>query len=269
MTNPTALVTGGSGGVGGAVATLLADLGREVWVASRDREACERVASAARRAGGAARALPLDVTDGRSVAEVAERLAAADGRLELVQCAGSVMVHDLLEDQVHGQDAYRRMLAEHLDGPRRLVAALMPAMRRRGASVVNVASAAGLRAFPRTAAYVVAKHAMVGWTRAAAAEFEGAPVQIAALCPYYVDSPMMDRGIAGLAAERGIGDAEARAEFGRRNPGGRWITLDEVARAAVELLEPGSNGRVVVLDGGPPREADPRGEPPAGVSSGA
>ena len=107
MAITTALVTGGSGGVGGAVAALLADLGREVWVASRDQVACEGVVEPLRRAGHAARALRLDVTDPSSVAEVAERLAAVDGRLELVQCAGSVAVHDLLEEQVQGQDAYR------------------------------------------------------------------------------------------------------------------------------------------------------------------
>ena len=81
--------------------------------------------------------------------------------------------------------------------------------------------------------------------------------QVAAVCPYYVDTPMMERGVQALAAERGIPPRAARAEFGARNPGGRWIDPEEVAAAVLDLLLPGRNGRLVVLDGGAPRAPDP------------
>jgi NAD(P)-dependent dehydrogenase (short-subunit alcohol dehydrogenase family) len=230
----TTLITGGSSGIGRAAALALASPGRRVVVAARGRAARERTVEELRARGGRAEAL------------------------ELVHSAGIVAVHDVLEASVEGIDVYRRMLAEHLDGPRRLDAALLPALRERGGAIVHVASAAGLCAFPRTAAYVAAKHAMLGYVRAAAAELAGSRVQVAALCPYYVDSPMMDRGVAGLAAERGVSEAAARAEFGARNPGGRWVTLDETTAAIADLLVPGRHGRILVLDGGPPRAPDPR-----------
>ena len=254
------VITGGSAGIGRAIALALAGSGRRLWIASRGDEARARTVAELRTLGARAEDLPLDVTDEESREAAVERLLATDGRLELVHSAGTVAVHDLRPDGSDG-DPYRRLLEEHLHGPRLLNEALLDTLLERGGAIVNVASAAGLRAFPRTAAYVAAKHAMVGYTRAAALELEGTRAQIAAVCPYYVGSPMMERGIAALAAERGISPESARAEFGGRNPGGRWIDAEQVAEAVLELLGPGANGRIVVLDGGPPR---PVGDPEIG-----
>jgi 3-hydroxybutyrate dehydrogenase len=260
------LVTGGSAGLGRAIAHGLLAPERTLVIASRNRANCEQVVQELRTRGGRALALELDVSRADSVAAAADHLRALEPAhgpwLELVNNAGSVAVHGAFDPP--SDETYGRMLAEHFHGPRRLIAAALPAMRAAGrGAIVNLASAAGLRAFPDTAAYVVAKHALVGYTRAAALELAGSGIGLSAVCPYYVDSPLMERGSEQLAAARGISREEAWAHFGGRNPGGRWVQMDEVAALVAELLATRANGRVVVLDGGPPREALREGEPHA------
>ncbi|QDU66477.1 SDR family NAD(P)-dependent oxidoreductase [Engelhardtia mirabilis] len=262
-----ALVTGGSAGIGRAICLALAAPERTVLVASRRLAACEAVAEQIRSVGGRAAALELDVTRADSIAAAAGRVAELEdigGPLtELVNNAGAVDVHGAFEQPAGlAGDVWKRQFDVNFHGPRRLIEAFIGPMRSRGIGrIVNVASAAGLRAFPSIAAYVAAKHAMVGYTRAAAMELSGSGVTMAAVCPYYVDSPMIDRGAAELAADRGWSRERALAEFAGRNPGGRLLSMDEVAAAVVDLLKSGCNGRVLVLDGGPPREASEEPEP--------
>lgn len=263
------LVTGGSAGIGRAICLALAATERTVVVASRRIAACEAVAEEVRAAGGRATALELDVTRAGSIAAAAgalDALARVAGPLvELVNNAGAVDVHGCFEQPTGvAGDVWERQLAVNFHGPRRLVEAFVGPLRERGyGRIVNVASAAGLRAYPGIAAYVCAKHALVGYTRAASMELAGSGVTMAAVCPYYVRSPMMDRGAEELAAAKGITREQALAEFAARNPGGRLVELDEVAAATVDLLGPNANGRILVLDGGAPREAlqepDPAG----------
>ncbi|MEO0650463.1 MAG: SDR family oxidoreductase [Planctomycetota bacterium] len=248
----TTIVTGASSGIGRAAATALADTGRSLLLASRGETARERIVAEVRARGGRAEGFALDIASPTDLQALAERALESDGRLELIESAGTVHVHDLLEP-----DDYDRMFAEHYLGPLRLFRALLPAMLERGGATVHVASAAGLRAFPGTGAYVAAKHALLGHVRAAALELERTRAQVAAVCPYYVATPMMETGIDGLAAEQSISRSAARAEFGSRNPGGRWIEPAEVATAITDLLLPGANGRILVLDGGQPRLPDP------------
>ena len=257
----TTLITGATSGIGRAVAHALAATGRQLLVAGREETTRERVIDEVVSRGGRASGVRLDLHDDDLIDDVLERVIAHDGRIELVNAAGTVDVHDVLESGGGASGPYARMLREHFDAPRRLMLGLLPAMLERGGATVHVASAAGLVAYPRIGAYVTAKHALLGFTRAAAFELEGTRASVAAVCPYYVDTPMMERGIAGLAEELGCSLDEARRHFGERNPGGRWIEASEVADAIVELLCPGANGRLVVLDGGPGRPPNPLHEP--------
>jgi 3-hydroxybutyrate dehydrogenase len=273
-----AVVTGGGSGIGFAVARELAARGTALVLAGRDAARLERVARELEAGPGAPQvvAQPCDVTRADDVAALvatAERVAAASGRQVdlVVSNAGAVEVHGVLDPLVRAQDrdggaddVYGRMLDVCFLGAVRVAEAFVPGFAERGRGlVVQTASAAALRAFDGIAAYAVAKHALLGWSRAAALELAPRGVGVAVLCPYYVRGEMLERAAAGLAADSGLDLDAARARFASRNPGGALVEPEQIAGTTAELFEralvesPGPGARVVVLDGGPPRPPDP------------
>jgi len=192
--------------------------------------------------GAAIRAVALDVTDPDSIRAV------ADERVDwLVNNAGIAESAPLLGG---GDELYQRHLDVNFHGARRLLEALVPAMKeRRYGRIVNVASSAGLRGYAYVAAYCASKFALVGYTLAAAEELAGSGVTVNAVCPYYVDSPMLDQSISNLRAKTGKGADELRAFFAEQNPGGRILTPEEVADAVAALLTGEDSGTLAVLDG--------------------
>ena len=115
--------------------------------------------------------------------------------------------------------------------------------------MVQVASSAGLRGYPYVSAYCASKHALLGWTRAAALELAGSGVALAAVCPHYVDSPLTDAAVQRVSARTGKGADSVRENFARQNPGGRLLTAEEVAQAVWSLVEGDENGTILELDG--------------------
>jgi len=124
--------------------------------------------------------------------------------------------------------------------------------RKRGQGrVVNVASSAGLRGYGYVAAYCASKFALVGWTLSAAIEVERIGLKINAVCPHYVDSPMLAASVARLVEKTGKSVDEARAFFERENPSGALVSPEQVAESVLELLLGEHNACLVELDGGP------------------
>ncbi|QDU84188.1 putative oxidoreductase [Planctomycetes bacterium Pla163] len=268
-----AVVTGGGSGIGLAVARELAARGSALVLAGRDGARLDRAARelGERPGGPPVVAQSCDVTRADDVVALvasAERVAAESGRrIDLVVSnAGAVEVHGVLDAPVDedGHDVYDRMLDVCFLGAVRVAEAFLPGLVARGRGlVVQTASAAALRAFDGIAAYSVAKHALLGWSRAAALELAPRGVGVAVLCPYYVRGEMLERASAALAADAGLHIDAARALFASRNPGGALVEPEQIAGTTAELFEralvesPGPGARVVVLDGGPARPPDP------------
>jgi NAD(P)-dependent dehydrogenase (short-subunit alcohol dehydrogenase family) len=244
----TVLVTGASSGIGAATARALSAAGHVVIAAARRRELLEELCASME---GDSLVLVMDVCDPVSIAAAlgeARAFAAERGGVEwLVNNAG---VAESAPVQRADDALAERMMAVNYHGARRLMEALVPTMvRAREGAVVSVASSAGLAGYGYVAAYCAAKHALVGYSRAIAAEVEGKGVRVGLVCPHYVDTPMTDASAERLAETTGKSTEELRAYFASENPGGRLVTAEEVAGAIVELLEGGANGALVELDG--------------------
>jgi len=249
-----ALVTGGSRGIGRAIALACGRAGAAVLVAARGAEACAAVAREIEQAGGTAWPLELDLTDARSLDDALVRAQelAREPIDWLVNNAGLALSAPFLQHgREQGQDLYERHLAVNFHGPRRLIEGLAPAMIRAGRGrIVNVASSAGLIGYAYVAAYCASKHALVGYSSSAAKELGKNGVTLNLVCPHYVDSPMTDASVARIVEKTGRTPEAARALLAAQNPGGTLIQPAEVAEVVLELLEGERNGAVAELVGG-------------------
>jgi 3-hydroxybutyrate dehydrogenase len=225
-----AVVTGGGRGIGRAIAASLTRAGAKVTVIGRT-EGPLRAAVAAGDALACARA---DVTD---AAELKQRLsAAADAHgpvAILVNNAGSVE-----SGPFAGLDpaAFDTMWNVHVMGAVHAMQAAMPGMVERGfGRIVNIASTAGLRGYPYVSAYCAAKHALVGLTRAVAAECAPRGVTVNAVCPGYTDTGLARDAVARVAAKTGRPQEDVLAQYVSDAPIRRLITPQEVAAAVLYL----------------------------------
>ena len=244
-----ALITGGGGGIGREIALAFARQGLAVAVGGRRLDRVNETAAAARALGARVLAVELDVTELDAVRAAHARVADQLGPVDvLVNNAG------IAESAPFGRTdpvLWERHLRVNATGPFLCTREVLPGMLARGwGRVINVASLAGLYGAPYVTTYTASKHALVGFTRALAAEVSGKGVTVNAICPGYVATEMTWSGARNIAARTGKSFDEAVAAMARINPGGRLVEPAEVVSVVVKLLaDATTNGETIVLDG--------------------
>jgi 3-hydroxybutyrate dehydrogenase len=252
----TALITGSTSGIGLGIALALAGAGARVMLNGFGRP--EEIAAARARVGAAMGGgdAPHSPADMSKPAEIRAMVAACEATLGacdiLVDNAGIQHVSPVEDFPEEKWDA---ILAINLSSNFHAIRAALPGMRKRNwGRIINVASAHGLVASPYKAAYVAAKHGVVGLTKVVALEVAKTPITCNAICPGFVRTPLAEAQVKPLAEKHGVSEEAALTDYLlEKQPSKRWVEVEEVASLALWLCGPGSggvNGAALSVDGG-------------------
>jgi len=230
----------------------LARAGADVVVTARSVAQIEGVAADIRATGRRAWALPCDVEKSDQIAALARESVRLAGHVDiLVNNAGIASSAPLRTMSV---DEWNRMFAVNATAVFLCTQAFLPGMlERKWGRVVTIASVAGLTGFAYISGYAASKHAVVGFTRSAAAEVAAQGITVNAVCPGYVDTDLTAESLRRIVQKTGMSSEKARESILQMNPQHRLIDPDEVAFAVASLCSEearGINGQAIVLDGG-------------------
>jgi NAD(P)-dependent dehydrogenase (short-subunit alcohol dehydrogenase family) len=243
-----ALVTGGGTGIGAAIATALAKAGAAVTICGRRRENLDAVVAGT----PGIRAVAADVTDEAAMTKLHERADADRQPIDIV-VANAGMAESAPAHKT-SLDLWNRTLAVNLTGAFLTVRPALARMHaRRWGRIVFIASTAGLKGYPYVAAYVAAKHGVVGLARALALETAAAGITVNAVCPGYTETPMVAAAVERITQATGRSETEARAALIADNPQGRFVQPSEVADAVVWLCGDAAapiTGQAISVSGG-------------------
>ena len=240
-----ALVTAAGQGIGRAIA--------EAFVAQGARVIATDVEESKLRGLSGAESYQLDVRSTPAVDALARALAREPGAPNvLVNCAGYVHNGSVLECS---EEDWNFSFDLNVTSVHRMLRAFLPGMLAKGGgSIINISSAvSSIRGVPNRYAYGATKAAVIGLTKAVAADFIQKGIRANAICPGTIESPSLDQRIATLAAETGRTLADVRRGFVDRQPMGRLGAALEVAALAVFLASDESRyitGQPHLVDGG-------------------
>ncbi len=222
----TALVTGGSRGIGRAVAQILAAAGARVAVNyRRDETAANSIVSEIRASGGEAIALAGDVSDPAQAKELARDVVSAWQRLDILVNNAGIWEED--EAGAGNVAAWDRTLAVNVRGAFLVTDAAIPHLEKQRGSIVFVSSTAGQRGEARHSAYAASKGAIISYTKSLAAELGPRGIRVNCIAPGWVETDMTAAALS---------DREARREVERTIPLDRVATPDEIAGPVLFLV---------------------------------
>ncbi len=239
----TALVTGGYGGLGLAIAAALGRAGARVVVNGRSAVRCDEAVRTLGEQGICAVAAPFDVADEAAVAGAVARLQAEGMAVDTLAVTAGVQQRNPIVDMTLAQ--WQALMNVHVNGSFNCVRACLPGMLERGyGRIVLMSSVAASEAMPNIAAYASAKGAISAFTRAVAVEYGARGVTANALAPGFVRTSLTSALQDNPDFQQFIATAV---------PQGRWAEPADIAPAVVFLASPAAgfiNGHVLTIDGG-------------------
>ena len=243
-----ALVTGGGTGIGLDIARALAAAGAEVTITGRDLARLEAVA--AEMPG--LFPLQMNVDEEASVREGIAAAAAARGPVAI--CVANAGIAEPAPFHKETLEHWRQIMVTNLDGVfLTFQAALATLGREDWGRMIAISSIAGLRGLKNGIAYTASKHGVIGLIHGLSEEYMGGAVTFNAVCPGYVDTPIVERNAAEIAARQGITEEEARAYLARGNRHKTLLQTDEVTGAVMWLCSDAArsvNGQSIQIAGG-------------------
>ena len=249
-----AIVTGATSGIGLAIAKALAAQGCNLMFNglgdSREIENLRR--GIAEDFGVKANYHDADLSKPEEIPALIKAAEDAFGHLDiLINNAG---IQYLSPIETFPTERWDAIMAINLSAPFHTIRAALPGMKRQGwGRIVNIASVNGLVGSTHRAAYVAAKHGLVGLMRALSADHLAQPVTFNALCPAYVDTDIAAQNVTRVMQRDGLDREAATALVQSANPHGRLIPPEDIARAALWLCGPGSDsidGQAIQISGG-------------------
>jgi NAD(P)-dependent dehydrogenase (short-subunit alcohol dehydrogenase family) len=239
------LVTGGGSGIGRATALRVAREGAKVMIADYVAEGALKTVAMVKEAGGTADCIAADVSVAAQVEAIVSKTVATYGRLDCafnnagIAGAGATTAN-------YEEGIFDHVIAINLKGVWLCLKYEIPQMLKTGGgAIVNTASAAGLIGLPGGSAYVAAKHGVVGLTRTAALEYAQKNVRVNCVCPGFIRTPMVERGLdTGMISMEQINAAE---------PMGRIGAPEEIAESVLWLMSDAASfvtGHAMSIDGG-------------------
>lgn len=240
--SPVAVVTGASRGIGAAIATELSRQGFEVALLSRDTALLTRLQEQLAVAGGRAWPFVCDISNGKDVEATLEKLEAKLGvpRVLVNNAGAGGPFHRA--DEVSNEE-WDWLFGVNVEAVRDLCRWALPRMKAQGyGRIVNISSIMGLFGGAQSSTYAATKHALVGYSKAIAAEWGPYGITCNAVCPGYIETDMLANA-----------DPKVRARLLERIPTQRFGKPDEVAGLVSFLVGPQSgyvNGSALVMDGG-------------------
>ncbi|MCF7805656.1 MAG: 3-oxoacyl-[acyl-carrier-protein] reductase [Candidatus Marinimicrobia bacterium] len=241
LTNKTALVTGGSRGIGYAIAQALANAGATVTISSRSEDVLAEAAKSLSTESNTVVPIPSDVSDAASIESLISEVFEKFGSIDiLVNNAGITRDNLMLRLK---EDDWDAVLDINLKGAFLCTKfASRQMLRQKSGSIINISSVVGMTGNPGQTNYASSKAGLLGLTKSTALELASRGIRVNAIAPGYIDTEMTDRL-----------NENQRNELTERIPLGRIGTPEDVAETALFLASPAARyitGQVIRVDGG-------------------